>query len=92
MKLSSFAVIEVSLILMLSSRDAKLSSWAVAELSVVVVVVVAATQVAAVVVAATQVTFVVVATTQVAAVAVVSQNWKIQSSSPNSMSRLRHRT
>jgi hypothetical protein len=87
MKLSSFAVIEVSLILMLSSRDAKLSSWAVAELSVVVAV----TQVAAVVVAATQVTFMVVATTQVAAVAVVSQNWKIQSSSPNSMSRLRHR-
>jgi hypothetical protein len=38
MKLSSFPVIEVSLIVMLSSQAAKLSSWAVAELTVVVVV------------------------------------------------------
>jgi hypothetical protein len=87
MKLSYFAAIEVSSIVMLSSRDAKLSSWAAAELSVVVVaaelsvVVVAAavTHVAIVVVAVTHVAAMVVATTQVAAVAVASPNWKIQS-------------
>jgi hypothetical protein len=36
MKLSSFAVIEVSSIVM-SSRDAKLSSWAATELTAIVV-------------------------------------------------------
>jgi hypothetical protein len=60
MKFSSFAVIEVFLILMLSSRDAKLSSWAVAEMIAVVVV---ATQIAAVVVVMTLVAAVAVAAT-----------------------------
>jgi hypothetical protein len=78
MKLSYFAAIEVSSIVMLSSRDAKLSSWAAAELSVVVVAA-AVTHVAIVVVAVTHVAAMVVATTQVAAVAVASPNWKIQS-------------
>jgi hypothetical protein len=50
MKLSSFAAIEISLIVMLSSQDAQLSSWAVAELTNVVV---AAVQLTAVAVAAT---------------------------------------
>jgi hypothetical protein len=79
MKLSSFAVIEVASIMMLSSQDAKFSSWAVVKLTAVVVVaveltaiMVAVTQVAAMVVAATQVTDVVVAMTQVAVVVVVS--------------------
>jgi hypothetical protein len=80
MKLSSFV--------MLYSQDAKLSSWAAAELSLMVVtmeltlvvaaamelaaVVVAARQVIAVVVGATQVTTIVVAMTQVAAVVVAA--------------------
>jgi hypothetical protein len=63
MKLSSFAAIDVSLIVMLSSQDVKLSSWEVAELNVVVVVVVAELGVVVVVIAATHVTAVVVATT-----------------------------
>jgi hypothetical protein len=60
---------ELSSIVMLSSRDAKLSSWAAAELTVMVAVAeltaiaVAVTQIIAVVVAATQVTVVVVAMT-----------------------------
>jgi hypothetical protein len=41
MKLSSFAAIEVSLIVM-SSHDAKLSSWAVTEMTTVVVATAAA--------------------------------------------------
>jgi hypothetical protein len=62
----------------LSSRAAKLSSWAAAELTYVVMVVVELT---AVVVAATHVAavVVVVAMTQVTAVVVASPNWKIQS-------------
>jgi hypothetical protein len=64
MKLSSFAVIEVSSIVMLSSRDVKLSSWAAVELSVVVVVVLAAAAAElSVVVAATKIVVVVVAVT-----------------------------
>jgi hypothetical protein len=50
MKLSSFAAIEISLTVMLSSQDAKLSSWVVAELTTVVV---ATVQLTAVAVAAT---------------------------------------
>jgi hypothetical protein len=70
MKLSSFV--------MLSSRDAKLSSCALVELSLVVAVVeqslvVAATQVIAVVVAATKVTIVVVAATKVDALVVAAK-------------------
>jgi hypothetical protein len=64
MKLSSFAVIEVSLIVMLFSQDAKLSSWVVALLSVVVVVVVVAVEeLSVVVVAAAELSVVVVAVT-----------------------------
>jgi hypothetical protein len=62
MKLSSFAVIEVSLIVMLFSQDAKLSSWVVAVLSVVVVVV-AVAELSVVVVAAAELSVVVVAVT-----------------------------
>jgi hypothetical protein len=69
MKFSSFAVIEVFLILMLSSRDAKLSSWAVAEMIAVVVV---AVELTTVVVVATQIAAVVVVMTPVAAVAVAA--------------------
>jgi hypothetical protein len=76
MKLSSFATIEVFLIVMLSTQDVKLSSWAVVELNVVVVVV---AELSVVVVAAMQVAAMVVSTTQVVAVAVTSPNWKIHS-------------
>jgi hypothetical protein len=68
----------------LSSRDAKLSSWVAAELSMVVAMaeltlVVAAVKLYAVVVEMTQVAIVVVAATEVAVVVVTSLNWKIQS-------------
>jgi hypothetical protein len=63
MKLSSFAAIDVSSIVMLSSQDVKLSSWEVAELNVVVVVVAAELGVVVVVIVATHVAAVVVVTT-----------------------------
>jgi hypothetical protein len=65
MKLSSFV--------MLFSRDAKFYSWAMAELTLVVVV----AKLTVVAVAATQVIAVVVAAIEVAAVVVMSLNWKI---------------
>jgi hypothetical protein len=58
-KLPSFVVIEVSSIVM-SSRDAKLSSWAATELTAVVV---ATAEITAVVVVVTKVVVVVVAGT-----------------------------
>jgi hypothetical protein len=60
MKLPSFAAIEVSSIVM-SSQDVKLSSWAVAELTAIVVV--AAAELTAIVVAAVELTAVVVVAT-----------------------------
>jgi hypothetical protein len=58
MKLPSFAAIEVS---SMSSQDVKLSSWAVAELTAIVVV--AAAELTAIVVAAVELTAVVVVAT-----------------------------
>jgi hypothetical protein len=66
-KLSSFVAIDVSLIVMLSSQAMKFSSWAAAELTVVVV----AVELTDVVVAMAKLTSVVVAATQVAAVVVM---------------------
>jgi hypothetical protein len=77
MKLFSFV--------MLSSRDAKLSSCTAAELSLVVAtvelaaIVVAVTHVIVVVAAAIKVDALVVAEKEVAAMAVMSLNWKFQS-------------
>jgi hypothetical protein len=59
MKLSSFAVIEVSSIVMLSSQATKLSSWAAAEL----IAMVAATELTAVVVVVAERTAVMVEAT-----------------------------
>jgi hypothetical protein len=73
MQLSSFV--------MLSSRDAKFSSWAMVELTLVVVAakltLVVAMELTVVAVAATQAIAVVVAAIEVAAVVVMSLNWKI---------------